>query len=65
MTPPELTEPEIQTLLTRVPRLRAEIGKMELDHVFSERHALTQRISKELEETASKWGIRFTRVPSL
>ena len=27
MTPPELTEPEIQTLLTRVPRLRAEIGK--------------------------------------
>ena len=27
MTPPELTEPEIQTLLSRIPQLRAEIGK--------------------------------------
>jgi len=42
--------------------LRTEIGQMELDQVFSERQQLTQRITKELEETAQKWGIRFTRV---
>jgi regulator of protease activity HflC (stomatin/prohibitin superfamily) len=42
--------------------LRTEIGRMELDQVFSERQALTLRISQELEETAAKWGIRFTRV---
>lgn len=42
--------------------LRAEIGKLELDQVFSERNALTQRIAKELDDTAAKWGIRFTRV---
>jgi regulator of protease activity HflC (stomatin/prohibitin superfamily) len=42
--------------------LRAEIGKLELDQVFSERHALNQRIAQELSETAQKWGIAFNRV---
>ena len=42
--------------------LRAEIGKLELDQVFSERSLLTQRISDELAATAKKWGIEFTRV---
>jgi regulator of protease activity HflC (stomatin/prohibitin superfamily) len=42
--------------------LRAEIGKMELDQVFSERHALNERIAAELKQTADKWGIAFTRV---
>jgi regulator of protease activity HflC (stomatin/prohibitin superfamily) len=42
--------------------LRAQIGKLQLDDVFSERHELNQRIAQELSETASKWGIAFTRV---
>lgn len=42
--------------------LRAEIGKLELDQVFSERHALNLRIAAELSETAKKWGINFTRI---
>jgi regulator of protease activity HflC (stomatin/prohibitin superfamily) len=42
--------------------LRAEIGKMELDQVFSERHSLNERIALELKHTADKWGIAFTRV---
>ncbi len=42
--------------------LRAEIGKLELDQVFSERGLLNQRVAEELEATALKWGIQFTRV---
>lgn len=42
--------------------LRAEIGKLELDQVFSERHALNLRVAAELKETAEKWGIEFTRI---
>jgi regulator of protease activity HflC (stomatin/prohibitin superfamily) len=42
--------------------LRAEIGKLDLDQVFSERHALNVRIAHELAETAQKWGISFNRV---
>ena len=42
--------------------LRAQIGKLELDEVFSERHALNERIAEELKDTAAKWGIQFLRV---
>ena len=42
--------------------LRAEVGKMELDQVFSERHALNERVAGDLKETAAKWGVEFTRV---
>ncbi len=42
--------------------LRANIGKLKLDQVLSERQNLNQRIAAQLAETAAKWGIAFTRV---
>ena len=42
--------------------LRAEIGRMELDQVFSERETLNRRVAEDLSATAKKWGIAFTRV---
>ena len=42
--------------------LRANIGTITLDQVLSERQTLNQKISAQLAETASKWGITFTRV---
>ncbi len=42
--------------------LRANIGTITLDQVLSERQTLNQKISVQLAETASKWGITFTRV---
>jgi len=42
--------------------LRANIGKIKLDQVLSERQSLNQKIAAQLTETASKWGISFTRV---
>lgn len=42
--------------------LRANIGRMELDQVLSERQELNDRIAAQLVDTATKWGIRFTRV---
>jgi regulator of protease activity HflC (stomatin/prohibitin superfamily) len=42
--------------------LRANIGKIKLDQVLSERQNLNAKISAHLVETASKWGVTFTRV---
>ncbi len=42
--------------------LRANIGKLKLDQVLSERQNLNERIAAQLAETASKWGVTFTRV---
>lgn len=42
--------------------LRANIGKIKLDQVLSERQNLNQKIAAQLAETASKWGVTFTRV---
>ncbi len=42
--------------------LRANIGTITLDQVLSERQTLNQKISAQLAETASMWGITFTRV---
>lgn len=42
--------------------LRANIGKLKLDEVLSERQNLNQKIAAELIEVASKWGVTFTRV---
>ncbi len=42
--------------------LRANIGKLKLDQVLSERQNLNEKIAAQLAETAQKWGIAFTRV---
>ncbi len=42
--------------------LRANIGKLKLDQVLSERQKLNERIAAQLSATASKWGVAFTRV---
>jgi regulator of protease activity HflC (stomatin/prohibitin superfamily) len=42
--------------------LRANIGKLKLDQVLSERQKLNEKIAAQLSATASKWGILFTRV---
>lgn len=42
--------------------LRAVVGTLELDEVLSERQRVTDTIASQLSETASKWGIVFTRV---
>jgi regulator of protease activity HflC (stomatin/prohibitin superfamily) len=42
--------------------LRANIGTITLDQVLSERQHLNEKIATQLAETASKWGIAFTRV---
>lgn len=42
--------------------LRANIGKIKLDQVLSERQNLNAKIAAQLAETASKWGITFTRI---
>ena len=42
--------------------LRANIGKIKLDQVLSERENLNKKIAAQLAETEAKWGISFTRV---
>lgn len=42
--------------------LRSNIGKIKLDQVLSERQNLNAKISAQLVETASKWGVTFSRV---
>jgi regulator of protease activity HflC (stomatin/prohibitin superfamily) len=42
--------------------LRANIGKIKLDQVLSERQNLNQNIAAQLAESASKWGVTFTRI---
>lgn len=42
--------------------LRANIGKLKLDQVLSERQNLNVKNAAQLSEVADKWGITFTRV---
>jgi len=42
--------------------LRANIGKIKLDQVLSERQNLNVKIATQLSEVGDKWGITFTRV---
>jgi regulator of protease activity HflC (stomatin/prohibitin superfamily) len=42
--------------------LRSNIGKIKLDQLLSERQNLNLKIAAQLSDTASKWGIVFTRV---
>jgi regulator of protease activity HflC (stomatin/prohibitin superfamily) len=42
--------------------LRANIGKIKLDKVLSERQNLNTKIAAQLADTAAKWGVAFTRV---
>jgi regulator of protease activity HflC (stomatin/prohibitin superfamily) len=42
--------------------LRANIGKIKFDQVLSERQNLNQNIAAQLAESASKWGVTFTRI---
>ena len=42
--------------------LRANVGRLDLDQVLSERQELNERIAVQLSETAGKWVINFTRV---
>jgi regulator of protease activity HflC (stomatin/prohibitin superfamily) len=42
--------------------LRANIGKLKLDQLLSERQSLNAKIASQLAETGAKWGITFTRV---
>ena len=42
--------------------LRANIGKIKLDQLLSERQSLNQTIAAQLAESGAKWGVTFTRV---
>ena len=45
--------------------VRAEIGKMELDHVQSNRSALIATIKTSVEDAVDSWGIEVTRAEIL
>lgn len=45
--------------------VRAEIGKMELDHVQSNRSALITTIKESVEDAVDSWGIEVTRAEIL
>nr|WP_298415810.1 SPFH domain-containing protein [uncultured Halomonas sp.] len=42
--------------------LRSVVGKMELDKLFESRAEVNSAIQAELEEPASKWGVKISRV---
>ena len=42
--------------------LRSVVGKMELDKLFESRAEVNNAIQAEMEEPASKWGVKLTRV---
>ena len=42
--------------------LRSVVGKMELDKLFESRSEVNSAIQAEIEEAASKWGVKLTRV---
>jgi len=42
--------------------LRSVVGKMELDKLFESRSEVNNAIQAEMEEPASKWGVKLTRV---
>ncbi|WP_163647921.1 SPFH domain-containing protein [Modicisalibacter sp. 'Wilcox'] len=42
--------------------LRSVVGKMELDKLFESRSEVNDQIQSAMEEPASKWGVKITRV---
>jgi len=42
--------------------LRSVVGKMELDKLFESRAEVNNAIQAEMEDAASKWGVKLTRV---
>ncbi len=42
--------------------LRSNLGKLKLDQILSERQNLNQRISAELLDTTTRWGVSVSRV---
>lgn len=42
--------------------MRSEVGRMELDSIFSSRAELNAKIQEQMETAADKWGIKITRV---
>ncbi|WP_339806850.1 SPFH domain-containing protein [uncultured Marinobacter sp.] len=42
--------------------LRSVVGKMELDKLFESRAEVNNAIQEQMEEAASKWGVKLTRV---
>lgn len=42
--------------------LRANIGKLDLDMLLSERRQLNEKVAAELSDIGKKWGVLFTRV---
>jgi regulator of protease activity HflC (stomatin/prohibitin superfamily) len=42
--------------------LRSVVGKMELDKLFESRAEVNNAIQAQMEEPASKWGVKLTRV---
>lgn len=41
--------------------MRSEIGKLTLDHTFSERDAINNKIVKEIDKASEPWGIKMIR----
>jgi regulator of protease activity HflC (stomatin/prohibitin superfamily) len=41
--------------------MRSEIGKMDLDHTFSERDAINENIVREIDLASDPWGIKVLR----
>ncbi len=41
--------------------MRSEIGKMDLDHTFSERETINENIVKEIDLASDPWGIKVLR----
>ena len=41
--------------------MRSEIGKLTLDHTFSERDSINENIVRELESASNPWGVKVLR----
>ena len=41
--------------------MRAEIGKLSLDHTFSEREAINENIVKAIDHASEPWGVKMIR----
>jgi regulator of protease activity HflC (stomatin/prohibitin superfamily) len=41
--------------------MRSEIGKISLDHTFSERESINENIVKELDKASDPWGVKVLR----
>lgn len=41
--------------------MRAEVGKLSLDHTFSEREAINENIVREIDKASESWGVKMIR----